>query len=482
MRASVPVLVLLVAVLSSVAAFGQADKSVQLTLYPAAVSKPALRYKLLPPFLERRPGNAAVWWNRIPAEQTYFFREFYKENGPYEKLWKWQEMPLNDPAAKEYFKKEITGNDLGMIRPMQIYSDMTRAAQFESCDWELPVREGNALAVLLPEAQQLRSYARMLSLKARLEISEGKYGEAVRTLQVGYSLARHATQGETIVHALIGATIASIMSNEVRQWQQQSDAPNLYWALSTLPQPLLNFRLGGEFESNGLFLHFPELRDIDKKQLSPEGWRDLLDKMAVSLAFLNSSGNGEAMKNIVRRQGIRAILCGYPRAKRYLVERGRSAQEVEAMPVPQATLLYVVDAYQELSDEQFKWFFLPYADGIAQRIRDSRQLWEAENREIAPLASILLPAVEAFKRAEVRLQWDFAMLRIFEALRLYAASHNGQWPDQLSDITEVPIPLNPHDNKPFIYERHGDKALLTVEYGPVATPWRQEITFARKDK
>ena len=72
--------------------------------------------------------------------------------------------------------------------------------------------------------------------------------------------------------------------------------------------------------------------------------------------------------------------------------------------------------------------------------------------------------------AETRCEWTVATLRVFEALRLYAASHDGQWPDRLSDITEVPIPLNPFDGKPFVYQRHGNKAFLTSVKGPGMCP------------
>ena len=74
------------------------------------------------------------------------------------------------------------------------------------------------------------------------------------------------------------------------------------------------------------------------------------------------------------------------------------------------------------------------------------------------------------------------MLRIFEAMRLYAATHDGQWPDRLSDITEVPIPMNPFDGKSFIYQRQGNKAILTSEHGPTGMPWRHEITLMPKAK
>ena len=148
----------------------------------------------------------------------------------------------------------------------------------------------------------------------------------------------------------------------------------------------------------------------------------------------------------------------------------------------QAVLLYSVAFYEELSDDQFKWMFLPYAEGKAGRDRSERNLKDACRREIIPLAGSLVPASTATKEAETRTQWTLVPLRTCEALRIYAAAHDGQLPDRLSDISEVPIPLNPYDDKPFQYHRQGNRAVLEAEHGPTATPWRYEITMVPKAK
>ena len=64
-------------------------------------------------------------------------------------------------------------------------------------------------------------------------------------------------------------------------------------------------------------------------------------------------------------------------------------------------------------------------------------------RRLSPIAPCCFPASLAAKEAETRCEWTVAMMRIFEAMRLYAAAHDGHWPDRLGDITEVPIPVNP---------------------------------------
>ena len=67
---------------------------------------------------------------------------------------------------------------------------------------------------------------------------------------------------------------------------------------------------------------------------------------------------------------------------------------------------------------------------------------------------------EKIKLLMNRLDLNMAALQCVEAICLYAATHNGKFPNQLSDITQVPVPDNPVTQKPLIYMRTGSKALL----------------------
>ena len=51
-------------------------------------------------------------------------------------------------------------------------------------------------------------------------------------------------------------------------------------------------------------------------------------------------------------------------------------------------------------------------------------------------------------------------LQCIEALRLHAGSHEGKFPDKLSNVTEVIIPDDPVSRRPFSYSRTGAKAIL----------------------
>ena len=195
MKSHLGIVVVLEMILIATDAFGQitsiwtppkaekpySEQSVPIVLHAAAESRPALKYQLLPPFPERRPGNAAVWWNRLPAEQEGFFVRF---NGSvWEKVEKWMEIPIGDPREREHRPQASE-----LSNPM-LFSDIEHAARFESVDWELPVHEGKVMEMRLPDLNQSRMFGGVLSAKARLEIAEGKYDQAVRTLQTGFAWA-----------------------------------------------------------------------------------------------------------------------------------------------------------------------------------------------------------------------------------------------------------------------------------------------------
>ena len=59
-----------------------------------------------------------------------------------------------------------------------------------------------------------------------------------------------------------------------------------------------------------------------------------------------------------------------------------------------------------------------------------------------------------------------AALRCVEAIRLYAAAHNGRLPTTLDDVKEAPVPNDPHTGKQFLY--HVGNGLATLEGPPPA--------------
>jgi hypothetical protein len=451
-----------VAALTGLAAAEEAGDAVRkITLHPAAEPRPALKYLFVVPVRDRWPGNAAILYNRIPAERSTLF---VRPTAFWEKLEKWREAPLAELRAKEPAAGDARSAELRetMQQIQPVVADLETAARYESVDWQHPIHHQPFFSQNLSELQQARTYARLLTPYVRWQIANRQYDDAVRSLRGGYALGRNLGQGPFLVQGLVGVSVVGLVNQQVETLIQQPDAPNLYWALNSLSRPVVDFRPALEAEMDAVYLSIPELRDLDKKQEPPEYWQALLNR--TTDIFKNVGVDIREPRATVSPQLLTTarILEGYPRARQFLIERGRTEAEVDAMPVAQVVLLHTMLFFDELRDELFKWQFTPYPEarrGVEQ-FETRLQRVAAAREEIVPIGTMLLPAIGSARLAEARIDRDFAALQILEALRLYAAAHDGRLPDRLVEITEVPVPQDPLNGQPFIYRRQGNTAWL----------------------
>ncbi|HUY88638.1 MAG TPA: hypothetical protein VMV10_07885 [Pirellulales bacterium] len=417
---------------------------------------------MLPSLLDRRPGNAAVLYNKIGL--TFRGGPEFKEE------WIDNDLPL-DKFPREEARKVVE-------HWRQVLDDLELASRREECNWELPIHEREFISLMLPEIEESRAYARLLSLKARLQVAEGDFDSAVRTLRTGYAMGRHVAKSPTLVSALVGVVICSLMDARVEELAAQPGAPSLYWALTALPRPLIDFRLAADSEKSMLFLTYPELRDLHARRHSPEDWLDLLDKLSDELARV-----GEIEKQPLGRLTLTGLaMKGYPAAKRRLIELGRSPEQVEAMPVAEVVLLYSLEAYEEAHDATLKWVSLPYWEAAPRLAAIEQEIAEKYRaKEILPFNIFLTPT--AFIGANARSERNVAILRVIEAIRLYASSHDGRLPKNLNEIVDVPVPLDAFTGGPFLYRLDGDVATLEAPLPPnlrqQAFGARYVLTFAR---
>jgi hypothetical protein len=172
------------------------------------------------------------------------------------------------------------------------------------------------------------------------------------------------------------------------------------------------------------------------------------------------------------------VLRAYPEAKRALIAEGRSPEEVEALPALQVVLLHALHQFRRRQDDLYKWYGLPYWEArphvaaVYEEVRQARARLEG-----IPFLE-LLPALERVTFTAARLDRRVAALRCVEAVRLYAAAHDGKLPQALGDITAVPIPADPVTGKPFTYRAVGDRATLSAPAPAGETPTtRNTLTY-----
>ncbi len=98
----------------------------KLELTPMGAPEPALKYLLEVPAIDKRPGNAAVHYGKIKAEQTAFFAS--KETSKL--ILSAMEAPLSE--LKDGGQYDVLMN-LGPI-----YKNMRAGARSQYVDWQLP--------------------------------------------------------------------------------------------------------------------------------------------------------------------------------------------------------------------------------------------------------------------------------------------------------------------------------------------------------
>jgi hypothetical protein len=451
-----------------------AVKIIPVAIHPAAAPVPALKYHLLPTFLEQTPGDAVPLYVKALVGYMEFSRHFGspKDDFDLDLAKKWMETPL-DALPRDRVRKWMK---FGGFRSLK------SAVRRERCNWEPTVREGRAWEILLPEMQELRYMSWLVALSGRLQIADGKYAEAIETLQIGYGMGRQIAECPFLVTSMIGKVIVEEMNDQLLTLCQQPGAPNLYWSLAALPSPIINLDRSLAYEYDSLYFQYPELQNVRHARNAPAQWDIILHKLVSEVvhyqeALERKSPEGDRVSKIIA-----LALVAVPRAKAELIAAGYSQKDVEAMPPSQIIVLHAVETHDRIRDEQQKWSRLPYwqaQEGLAAFERD---LESAKKRELIPLASPYLPNVQLAMFGIARTERQLAALRCIEALRLYAAAHAGKLPASLGDIKQAPIPTNPVTGRAFPYHLEGETAVLDADGGPDGVEYAQtqyRITVAK---
>ncbi len=271
---------------------------VKMTLYPSKATESAQKYQLLPKAEELIEAGAAPLY--IKAIESL------PQNLDIDQINQWRKTPLDK------FPQKQVQTVLEKFKPT--YQLLEQAARCERCDWTYDA---------LQKLTQYRNIAFILTLQIHSEIAQGRYDSAIDTMRTGFALAKNLSKEPMLIPGLVAVAISAVISQQIDQFVQRPDAPNLYHALRDLPQP---------------FIDLSEQLEIEE---------------------------------------------------------------------PDTT----------------------------KRVR-------------------LLTN---------RLDRHIAALQCIEALRLYAGSHNGKFPEKLSNITDIKIPEDPVTNKPFSYSRNGSEAVLVLE-------------------
>ncbi len=406
---AMPVWCVAIAFLSPGQEKAPSETVIRMTVDPMPAPKPALRYLLLPELKEMTPGNPIPNYLKALLDQDH---TQLQEDFP--------------PAALR---------------------QADRAARMDRPDWQILTRlRIDGIALLLPDLQKMRELARSLQKRFHHEVSLRQFDDALVTAKTMFAMARHMGDHPTLIGALVGIAIAATGISPLEEMLQQPGCPNLYWALTQLPSPLVPMEKAAEGER--IFLDV-ELRELsDREPMSPEQSKKLIAYIARILEFDPDSEEG-IRQWIQKRKGDAKYMAA---ARKRLIEWGIPAERLARFPAEQVLLLDEKLLYEIDRDDGFKYWNLPTWKAL-----------DAMNKVPPPpkdrLFRGLLSALNKVRTAQGRLEQRIALLRHVEALRMYAADHGGKLPATLDEI-DLPLPVDPFTGKPFRYELKDDTAQL----------------------
>lgn len=428
---------------------------IELSVSPAEQPSPALRYRLLPISSELNPGDAAPMYLRLRSQLDDAEWKQIEEKAD-----AWNSVPLEKlpiPDARQFVDLWAGKSKLLRIGTRRQY-----------CDWSYPLAEQRQeiIEILLPDCQDMRKWARLVQLKARVETAEHAYDQAVDTIETGIAFGRHVSEGPFLINNLVGVAICAVMLDRVEELISQPGAPNLYWGLTALPRPLVSMREALETEQRIGENLIPELTMMDEPHSSAE-WGVLLEKLYDRLRHLAQRITGDAQANAKLRAQLDLDLASFKKenlapSQEYLKKtRHLDAQRMKAKSEDEVVARSLVGQYRDMRDDQFKLSYLPWREARARKKEAEQRLKSVKAGPLTVLAE-LQSSIMACLDSQMWLDRRVATLRVVEAIRLYAASHDGKLPGELSQIAEVPVPDDPATGKSFEYRQDGAAGVLVL--------------------
>lgn len=455
----------------------------------ARQTQPALKYRLLPNRLSREPGNAAPSYYRALHQLNHHAEDDLKESNECSRF----ELMLRPHASKQE-RAEAVGVDrvrTSVAKFADVFSLLQTAVTREHCDWEIDFRGMDGIEttrIPLQDFYEFRKLARLIQQKARVAIVDKDYAEAFRMIQMGFQLGRDVAKCPLIVSGLIGIAISIEMQVLVMEVIAQPDSPNLYWALATIPRPLIDLSPSLEEELN-LALKFPILRDAEHSHMADE-WKQMLNQslqylheiQGKSAAIEPSSGTNES-KPAAAESVETFVSREVGRARNELRMLGYVPEQIAAMSDIQAIAVHDAALVRHKRDNALKIMYVPYPQvaGLLNWANDRNQIAAngqdlSQLKESIKLFETLHPSVRQALVASIRLDRLLVRSQVVEAIRMHAAATDGTFPTSLSEVKIVPIPIDPITGKEIPYHLEDETAFFEFPTPVERIPSLAEIT------
>ena len=248
-------IIVIIIILLFIASFTFASQSppwIELILHPTKETKTAQQCRLLPTAQEQTDNDA------VPLYQKAI--QSLQDDSQLKKFTDWRKMPPDQLPIQQ------VQAELKKLKPT--IDLVTQATRCKQCNWPF-IKPGQVGQQVMDDLSKYRQFAFILDVQAKLQIAQGQNDQAIETLKTSLTMAKHLGNAPTLIQGLVGIAIAALNQKRIEQFIQSDNAPNLYWALENLPQPLVDVTKAIKIETDNLKNYNFLVRWQAKKVLQP---------------------------------------------------------------------------------------------------------------------------------------------------------------------------------------------------------------------
>ena len=481
------------------------NRTIRFDVPAVSESKPALRYRLFPPRFERKLGNAAPLYRK-----AFEMAEELKESDS-QRFESMRLLPFPDEETRKHWWGDNIPNELPpeeRDRFIEDYNELfeilDNASLYAECDWELSPQDldwhlDKSISDHFLWSNENITW--LLMIRTCYALEHNDFELAIRSTRSLFAMADNLLKLPMMTNTILTSGNISKGASCVRKLIASGKSPNLYWPLTQIPRFSKYHLQAVESDRNCLFSWHPQLKEVDNPnrdtdlsfwqsfatkfiesfqgdtqeilmeiatfafegeecEIENVPWEKIKEKARKRLleqaaeTYKNDPTSFEAYKESLYSPNLQTILDELPRIKQTILDGGYAPERVEQLCAEHLIAIYTVRIHEELLDEVTKWFGVDYLtwqahpNGKAQEA--AHQIIQSYGTKLADMAANTL-GIFAYEML-TGCEQEIDALRIVEAIRLYAASHDGKLPKKLDKITEVPIPWDPTTGKSFKYK------------------------------
>ncbi|MBI9018521.1 MAG: hypothetical protein JEZ07_14810 [Phycisphaerae bacterium] len=428
---------------------------VQLTITPSKEPTPGNQPSLTVPFTDQIVDNAALYYLRPLPKMAYIA----KDN------------PVLFDKLGEMLQKDINSipkEDLDEIFQHfpYLFGPFKQGIHCNSCQWPQNIRSKGLSASMPYSSIYLRQTSQIFALKARKNIAEGKYDQALELTKTLLIVSKHIAHERGTIGNLHASRMFKLPLDTLEILIQKPDAPNLYWALATLPDPFFDIKKISEIEIFLFNFHKSPSFKSYEKILTEILTADQAKELALEQFNYMQNTKGKWI-DIPEDKIISCLLKYYPQARKYLLANGWLTEKIDNMEKLQISMIYTLELAQHSIQRLHRWFNIPYHQAI-NKIKSEQEAIKGLLKSHQDLpGNILLSSTSNIKKSYcmfTTVDRRIRALRIIEALKLHVHK-TGKLPDSLSQIKCVPIPIDPITGKDFRYKLKNNIATIDCTLG-----------------